>query len=270
MTKQAAIKQAKTGAITLAYKGSDNDTNLLRRRFEELCDKADRQQRWVYSDFLSPADQSVLLEMGYAVQPYELYGGWDAAERKLICFGSEELCYCPAEPPVVCISIQPKMAKFSGRMGHRDILGSIMGLGIKRETVGDILIRDGGAWVFCLESISGYILSQLESVGRTAVKCALSQPPEFTQTVPEAESIPAASDRVDALCAAVYDLSRTDSKEAINAGLVFVDSRMVTDPSNKVKPGSLVNLRGKGRFLYNGPVGETRSGRLRASVSIYK
>jgi len=254
----------------LAYKGSDNDSNMLRRRFEEFSDKAERQQRWVYSDFLSPADQSVLLEMGYSVQPYELAGGWEAAERKLVCFGSEDVCYCPAEPPIVCILIEPKMAKFSGQMGHRDILGSIMGLGIKRETVGDILIKDGSAWVFCLESISGYILSQLESVGRTSIKCSLSQAPEFTAVVPEAQTIPAASDRVDALCAAVYDLSRTESKEAVAAGLIFIDSRMVTDPSTKVKPGALVNLRGRGRFIFNGPVGETRSGRMRASVSIYE
>lgn len=254
----------------MAYKGSDNDTNMLRNRFEELGRKAASTGRWVYSDFLSPADQSVLLEMGWSVEPYCLWGGWDAAERCIACFGSEDDCYCPKEPPIACIRVYPKMAKFSGRMGHRDFLGSIMGLGIKRETVGDILIRESSAWIFCLEGIAEYIISNLESVGRTTVKCERSDAPDFAVTVPEAVSIAAASDRVDALCAAVYDLSRTESKEAVSAGLIFVDSRMVSDPSVKVKPGSLVNLRGKGRFLYNGPAGQTRSGRLRASVSIYK
>ncbi len=245
------------------------DDERLRHRFMEMRNRAEAQCRWIYSDFLSPAEQSILLGLGYRAEPFLLVGGFDGSERKLACFGSEDLCYSPAEPPISCIRISPKNARFSGRMGHRDILGSLMGLGIKRETLGDILIHNGTAWVLCLTGIADYILSQLETVGRTTVVTEIDAVPSFAVEEPEPVVLVAASDRVDALLAAVYKLSRTEASELIRQGLVFVNSRQTLDPSCKVGPGAVVNLRGKGRFLYHGPEGLTHSGRLRASVGIY-
>lgn len=241
----------------------------LRHRFLEMRNRAEAQCRWIYSDFLSPGEQSLLLSLGYRAEPFLLIGGFDGSERKLACFGSEDLCYSPAEPPISCIRIFPKNAKFSGRMGHRDILGSLMGLGIRRETLGDILIHDGMTWVLCLTSITDYILSQLETVGRTTVVARIDTIPTFAAQMPEPVVLAAASDRVDALIAAVYKLSRAEASEAIRQGLVFIDSRQVSDPSCKVSPGAIVNLRGRGRFLFHGQAGLTHSGRLRASLSIY-
>ena len=252
----------------MAEKRGSDDT-LLKNQFLEMSERSERQSRWVYSDFLSPSEQSLLLSMGNQVQPVTLLGGWDGAERRIACFGSEDRCFEPPQPPFCCILAEPKQKKFAGRMGHRDVLGALMGLGVKRKTLGDLLIRESCAWILCLDSISDYLLQQLHEIGSTTVVCRRDELPAFTQQEPEPVSLAAASDRVDALLAAVYRLSRSQAAEAIRQGLVFVDSRLCEAPSFKVRPGALVNLRGRGRFRYHGPAGETHSGRLRASVGIY-
>ena len=144
-----------------------------------------------------------------------------------------------------------------------------MGLGIKRQLLGDIQIVEGAGWLFCLEEIADYICDNLTSVGRTTVSCTPAQPPEQLSLPPEPSEIVVASERLDALIAAVWRLSRSESQELLERGMVFIGGRLVESPSHTLQEGDLVSVRHKGRFRYEGAVRETKKGRLRVSVRIY-
>ena len=242
----------------------EQDTTQLKKRFSELSRRADDRGYAVYSDFLTLAEQSVLLsELPYT----ELCGGYPAAERKLACFGES----WGAEPPTVWIKIAPISQKFADKLTHRDFLGALVGLGIKREVLGDIIIYENCGYLYCLESISEFITSELSQVKRTSVRCEITNaPPESSVSLPEEDKLPVASERLDALVSAVFKLSRTESQALFEAELVFVNSRTAKRPSAEPNVGDIVSVRGHGRFIYEGPCGQTKKGRLWVNVRIYK
>lgn len=248
----------------------EEDIRQLQKRFEELAARADGRGRYTYTPFLTLAEQDVLQKMARQLAcPFQWMGGYDTAERRLACFGREEhMGYAP-DCPVRCVAMAPASKKFAGDLGHRDFLGSLMGLGIKRQLLGDIQIVDGVGYLFCLEEIAPYICDNLVSVGRTAVHCAVCEAPEQLSQPPEPTQLVVASQRLDALIAAVWRLSRSDAQELLEKGLVFIDGRLVESPSHTLQEGDLVSVRHQGRFRYEGTLRETKKGRLRVSVRIY-
>ena len=247
---------------------SDSDS-LFKNHISDLASRCIGRGVWTYSDFLTLAEQDILLRMRFDA-PFSLAGGIDQAERKIAVFGSEELCGWTEEPPIVCVRIEPVNTKFAEKLTHRDFLGSLMGLGIKREVLGDLVISGSTGYQFCLGSISQYIIDSLTSVRRTTVRCSLSDPPESVTAPPEATELVVASERLDALIAAVYRLSRSESQELISSGRVFLSGRLCQSASSDIREGELVSVRGVGRFLYEGVSRETKRGRIRVTVRIYK
>ncbi len=242
----------------------EQDVTQLKKRFSELSRRAEERGYTVYSDFLTLSEQSVLLsELPYT----ELLGGYPSAERKIACFGET----WGAEPPTVWIKISPISQKFADLLTHRDFLGALIGLGIKREVLGDIVIYENCGYLYCLESISRFIISELKQVKRTSVTCEITnEPPENCASLPQKEKMPVASERLDALVASVFKLSRTESQALFDAELVFVNSRTVKRPSAEPSVGDIVSVRGYGRFIYEGIDGQTKKGRLWVAVRIYK
>ena len=242
----------------------ENDIRQLKKRFEELYDRAETRGYAVYSDFLTLAEQDVLLS---SVPNAELIGGYIAAERKIACFGEAY----GTEPPCVWIKIAPRQQKFANKLTHRDFLGSLLGLGIKRELLGDIIIYENEGYLYCLESISGFITDSLTQVKRTSVECnAVDAPPETSTSLPDESVMTVASARLDALVSEVFNLSRSQSSELFAAELVFVNARVAKKPAAEPNEGDIISVRGKGRFIYTGAMGETKKGRLRIGVRIYK
>lgn len=248
----------------------EEDIRQLQKRFEELAARADGRGRYTYTQFLTLAEQDVLQKQARRLaSSFQWMGGYEAAERRLACFGREEdMGYAP-HCPICCVAISPASQKFAGGLGHRDFLGSLMGLGIKRQLLGDIQIVEGTGYLFCLEEIASYICDNLTSVGRTTVRCEVCEAPRQLSQPPEPTEIVVASERLDALIAAVWRLSRGDAQGLLEKGLVFVDGRLVESPAHTLKEGDLISVRHQGRFRYEGALRETKKGRLRVSVRIY-
>ena len=80
--------------------------------------------------------------------------------------------------PILCLKISPRSAKYGKPLEHRDVLGTVMGLGITRDLIGDIIIREDGAYLFCVSSMADFLRESLARVGRTDTACVLSAPPE--------------------------------------------------------------------------------------------
>lgn len=247
---------------------TDNE-NLLKNRFNELSDRAFGRGIWTTSEFLSLAEQDILLRLRLSC-PYVLFGGYENAERRVAHFGSENICGWTEEPDIVCVKIAPVNEKFADKLTHRDFLGSLMGLGIRREVLGDIVIVNNCGYLFCLSSISDYIISQLESVKRTTVRCTLSDPPVSLSEPPPLSSIVIASERLDAVISAVYKISRSQGQSLISSGKVFISGKLCESASGAINEGDIISVRGLGRFIYEGIERETQKGRLRVRVRVYK
>lgn len=244
---------------------------IFKNRVLELARRAFSRGCYVYSEFLTLDEQDMLcgMELDESCASFSLKGGFEAAERKVACFGDEGLCGYTEEPPIACILISPLSRKFADELSHRDFLGSLMALGFRRSVLGDIILRDNSAYLFCLESVSPFIVEQLDKVKSTPVSCAVTEAPEIAHELPELSSVNVASERLDAIIAAVYKLSRSESQQLISQGKVYVNSRLTENLSFSPEEGSIVSVRGFGRFIYEGVEKETRKGRLRVAVRVF-
>ncbi len=245
-----------------------DELQILKNRFKELYDRSRNRGIYFYSEFLNLYEQTVLFnEVKYG---FTLYGGFEDAERKLACFGDEnEFGYAPA-PPIALVKVSPLSQKFSDDLTHRDFLGSLIGLGIKREALGDIVITGNTAYVFCLESICRYITDNLIKVRRTSVKCEIvGNLPENALPKPKEKLLIVSSMRLDTGISAVYDISRSKSAALVESEKVFINSKLTDSLSKNIEIGDTVSVRGYGRFRYKDIAGGTKKGRTRIICEIY-
>lgn len=240
--------------------------NDIEKRFAELADRADERCYTTFTDFLNIDEQSTL-ENARLNTPHVLFGGYETAERCVAGFGEYAES---AEFPISIIKIEPLMQKFSDSLTHRDFLGSLMALGIKRETLGDIVINDNIGYLFCLNTIADYIIANLDKIRRTSVKCsAVNELPAGIIKEPDEKQLIVASERLDVVIAGVYNFSRNEIKEIFTARRIFVNSRLCENYSQTAKSGDVISVRGFGRFIYDKPLGVTKKNRLIINVRVY-
>ena len=103
----------------------------------------------------------------------ETFGGNESCERQIVQFGDKEILGYEGIYPISLIKIEPLTPKFAEELGHRDYLGALMNLGIQRELLGDIFIKEKEAYVYCLSHISDFISDNLKSVRHTHVKVTI-------------------------------------------------------------------------------------------------
>ena len=224
----------------------DNDENKLKKRFAELSLRAVEQRRTVSSDFLTLDEQSTLASAQLFSRVY-LYGGYPLAERRAALFGEKSEEEKSAECDFVWVKISPVAKKFADELTHRDFLGTLMGLGIKRETIGDILTDDN-----------------------CTVRCEMTlSPPDSVGALPEERTVTVPSLRLDAMVAAVYKISRSESQRLFMQKLIFVNGKMTVNSSYIPKEDEIISVRHKGRFVFYGKIGETKKQRLKISVRVF-
>ncbi len=243
----------------------------LNRHLLDLCSRSERAGIWTYSGFLSPAEQDDFIRCPEAARcDYFFDGGHDAAERKLLVAGNADAIGYPPDPPVRVIAVEPASRKFAEDLSHRDYLGAILNLGIERSLVGDILVREKQAWFFCLDSAADFLSSSLTRVRNTTVSASV-----VSGAVPELQPrfepvrLNVASERLDAVLSAFTGLSRARTDPLFSGEKVFVNGRMVTDKSMKLKAGDIFSVRGFGKAVYDGIEYETKKCRLWVSLRKY-
>lgn len=245
----------------------NSEEELLKKRFKELANKSYTRNIPVFTNFLGLLELSAFHESSrdFSHVPYELNGGTDFAERVVVQFGGFELPY-----PIACIHVKPVQKKFSDTLTHRDFLGALVNLGIKRELLGDIIIHDNEAFVFCIDSMADFIMEHLDRVKHTSVKCSL-----FDGTFDEIQikttnkELNVASLRLDAVVAEVCKLSRSQALALFREKKVFLSGRLIENNSYQLKPLDIVTVRGFGRFEFGDTVRETKKGRYFVTVKLY-
>lgn len=235
------------------------DNDQFKKRIIELSARFERTGVPQSTKFLTVAEQSELLSLKL---PCELVGGYDGAERRIAVFGEAE------EEQLSVVRIFPASKKFADELTHRDFLGSLMALGINREVLGDIIVKDGEGYLICLSSIADYIIENITEIKRSTVRAEYSELPDEIEAGGEERSVVVASERLDALISAVWKLSREDAKAMVEKGLVYVDSRLMLKAGAQLDEGAVVSVRGKGRFTYLGLERETKKGKMRVTVRV--
>ena len=242
------------------------------QRLRELAERSYNNGQFTFTDFMSVAELSVYYEneseLRYA-HP-EVFGGCDLSERKIIRFGSEDDLGYSQEFPIRALVIKPLASKFADDLNHRDFLGALMNLGIRREMLGDIFVKDKEACVFCRDSIAEFIIENLTRVKHTYVKAEMTDNVEEI-TAPEMidKVIQVSSQRADAVIARVYNLSRQEALNLFPAGLVYLNGRNCTENAKQLNAGDVITVRGKGKFEYAQELNLSKKGRLNCRVRIY-
>ncbi|MBQ4596166.1 MAG: RNA-binding protein, partial [Firmicutes bacterium] len=182
------------------------------------------------------------------------------AERTVAVFLPDyaEVSDCP-----LCV-IRIKTPAGGRKLTHRDYLGSLTGLGLKREMTGDILTVENGADIIVLEEVKDFILLNYSKAGRTNL--TPEAVPLTELCIPESKTVMArdtvASLRLDNVISSAFQLSRAKAADAIRAGIVFVNSMQCEKPDMQVEEGAKLVLRGKGKAYLREVGGRTRKDRI--------
>lgn len=249
-----------------------NDSELTKKRFIELLRKSENAPYFIFTDFLGLMEQAIFHEVkrDFPAARYSLFGGAEGTERIMIRLGDcDELGY-EEDFPIVTVKIAPASLKYAEALTHRDYLGSILGLGIERSVIGDIVIREKLAYAFVKEDMADYIIDSLTKVRHTDVRLSrIDALPEGALYKTERRRLQAVGERVDAVIAKLFGLSREDSLSLFKKGLVFSDGRQISSASYIPKRNELISVRGHGRFIYLGYETLTKKGKLNIEVDLY-
>lgn len=246
--------------------------DLLKKRFQELAGAADRKGFVTFTDFLNLNEQNILHRSlaGSSWITVELSGGYDGAERQMAAFIPDALYSFSWEYPISCVKVTPLSPKFAEKLSHRDVLGSLMNLGIDRSKTGDIAICDTEAYIFCSTSLAALISGELTRIRHTSVQCQICSPEDFNYQ-PKTEVIQGsvASVRLDTVLSLAFRASRSSLLSLIEDGKVFVNGKLITTNAYSLKPGDLVSARGLGKFRYTDVLGQTKKGRCMVELEKY-
>ncbi|MBS7527400.1 hypothetical protein KHM83_12015 [Fusibacter paucivorans] len=155
------------------------------------------------------------------------------------------------------------------KLGHRDVLGALMGLGISRQKIGDIVVLEEHIDIVVDASMAVYISANLDKVGRAGIRIAPIELDALREHTPVMRCVDdtVKSLRLDAVIASAYHLSRQEAQQLIKGGSVRVNYREMLQTSHLLLEGDLVSVRGKGRFMLESVEGETKKARIRITLS---
>lgn len=250
--------------------GSSKEETLLAKRFVDLSRQAQQKNIVLFSDFLNLNELNIFRQQSSELySDFELYGGYELSERQMIAFLPDALCY-DWNFPICCLEITPRNARFAENLSHRDVLGSLMNLGIERSMLGDILVDETLIYAFCQEKIAGYLMENLERIRHTAVLARHVMPKDL-KIEPKKESAQGiiSSNRLDGVIACICKVSRSQASQWIHSGRVFINSRETLQAAYECKPMDIISVRSLGRFRFLGHSGETKKGRLKIQFEKY-
>lgn len=235
------------------------DEKLFAARVEDtvsLCERTDTPR---YFGFLGAAQTAQAAEhLARRGVKFSFFGGYEGAERVfLACL--PPWCYEP-DYPLTAVTLK---FRAEDTVGHRDVLGALMGLGIVREAVGDILLESGRAVVFLRRDIVGYVEEQLTTVGRVGVQVSegFCEPlPNIGKT--QEGTVTVSSLRMDCVVGALCSVSRSGAAQLLSDGKVILNSVGVQKPTKTVEKGDILSVRGYGRFVLGSCDRVSKKGRI--------
>ena len=244
---------------------------MLQKRLIELSRIAYQRGIVTYSDFLNLNELNILhtTPKHELSSCYETFGGYEYSERQMVAFLPDALCY-EHFYPISVLKIAPLQKKFSEKLSHRDYLGTVLGLGIDRCKVGDILVEDDYAIIFVHQSLEQFMIDELTRIKHTSVMVTIEDFSELSYQ-PNVKEIKGSvsSLRLDSLLSLAFASSRSKLVAFIENGKVFVNGKLITSNGYQVKENDIVSVRGLGRFQFKETGSQTKKGRVYVTLHLY-
>ena len=260
------------GAGSIIMREEDKEEKIILAKALDELEKCRNENRICTTDFLDMRMQGLLEnEIRYCGTGFLFDGGYDTAERRIAVFlpdWAEKDDYFEERP----MEILRVTHKSGGKaLSHRDYLGSILGLGLSRTKIGDILVRENGADIIVDKELEEFLLANYFKAGRTEL--SLSAVPidmlDLTEVKTELIKDTLASLRLDAFLASAFRSSRSKAQEAVKQGLVFVNHAECLKPDRELSEGDIVVLRGKGKCILEEVGGTSRKDRIFITIKKY-
>jgi RNA-binding protein YlmH len=252
----------------------DKEEQLLRRRLLDLANTAYHRGICIFSDFLNLNEQNIFIGLKNELPmiKYFTYGGFNDAERKILCFCGNDIIQQEEEIeyPITCIKVVPLNKKFSDSLNHRDFLGAVLNLGLDRSKIGDILITENEGYLFVHSGISEFIAEQLVKVKHTMVNSTIidrkdfDYQPKFKEITGTVSSV-----RLDSILSVAFQSSRSSLSGLIEGGKVSVGGKIIYSNSYTLKENDVVSVRGYGKFIFSGTSYQTKKGRYSVKILLY-
>ena len=253
------------------------DDKICLSQVLDKIEASNARERIEYTDFLDMYQISLVQNFLRKIkfQNYQLYGGYEDSERKILIIYpdryNEKMIEKNYAKMLKVIDIKlPEEEK--GKYSHRNYLGGIVKLGLKREKVGDILVSDEGADIVVVSDFSEILKKELPSLTRFE-KSNITEK-EITDLRKkeiriEEISIIVPSLRLDNIVSDLAKTSRSKAAQIIEQERVFVNGQNETKLSKQIKLNDIITIRGKGRFIVKEFTGTTRSGRTVVLIEKY-
>ena len=255
--------------------GADKEDRLLLAKVLDRAEQARIRNIPASTDFLSPQQrvmaQELLRMAGTPENAYVALGGYEGAERTILLFLPDWLEAEDAESQSPLRFLRASFRR-EYHLTHRDFLGSLMGMGIVREKIGDILVGPDSADVLVLDTVAEFLAQSWESAGRVKLRVAEIDPgcvhiPEIRR---EERRDTVSSLRLDAVCSTGFRMARGKAAALIESGRVQLNWRECTKPDRTVSEGDTVSARGFGKFELTEVGTLTKKGRIPITVQCYK
>lgn len=246
----------------IRYYGAQNQAELATRLLD-LADGAFKTQKVKISEFLDPAGRQILetIAAHYSNLKIVTEGGFNHAERVKGAFVFQDfLGTIDFQIKALAVTWNKKFVHLS----HRDVLGSIMALGLRREVFGDIVMTPDGCQIILDLNMASYVISHLNQIGSSSVdihEIDLSELMQKEEKVKEIRTtVP--SLRLDVVAASGFGISRSKMADEIKADKIKVNWQDARKSDMSVKAGDTISARGRGRVEVCEILGNTKKGRI--------
>ncbi len=227
--------------------GTEDTEELFLARIRDMADTCERKCVPRFTAFLD--ESQVFAAKRYLersmVSGYLFWGGYSGAKRQMLGFFPDYMEPSESDFPIEAFTVTYRAVD---KLSHRDFLGSLMALQIKREAIGDILVSDGSCSLFTTDKVAPLVLSDIRKIGRVGVKVV-----QGLTTEPIAEekfsdiSGTVASMRLDCVTSLLVGKSREKTGELIKSGVVSVNYQICENNSMSVKSGDVITVKGFGK-----------------------
>lgn len=258
-------------------KYAKEEDRLLIAKVLDKMEFATSKNKITNTDFLDMYQKNLVQGLLHSVkcENYVFFGGNENSERTVVVFYpdkfNEDIVKKNYENIMGIVEIiLPN--DLQGKYNHRDYLGGLMKLGIKREKIGDIVVFAEGANIIVLNEIIEFVKNNISSLTRFSKSCVQIKKIEelYEQEIQTEEiKVIVASLRLDSIVSELVKTSRTKAEEIITSGRVFVNFENITKTSKTLKQTDIITIRGKGRFKINEIEGNTKKGRLVVNIEKY-
>lgn len=242
------------------------ESKLLLSKTDDLIASVKRGRRFAFTYFLNPEEQKTVCDrIASCSLSFSVNGGYDGSERNMVCV------YDSSVPTDLSFPVSALVFSYSGydKITHRDVLGALTSLGIKREFIGDIIFFDKKCVFFTDFKITQFVIQNLLSVKNNNVSVSeCFEDITYTRSY-EQKDIIVSSMRLDCLIGELCSVSRTAASELICAGLVFVNGTETRKKDKTVIEGDIISVRKKGKYRVDLNCGTTKKGRIKLKVLKY-